>query len=108
MTEAQAWRVIARRFDAGKESYSGEGLCCEAWELASYGLMSSNDVMGMVVRCRQHVLVSPFATNQGGATYAYPPGTHREERVLAALWLALEAEDETESDFRGSQRRQQP
>lgn len=97
MTEAQAWREIARRIADG-ESRMPFGLCRELADLFSRingttlpiyedsGLYTK-----MYKRCEEHVRAMGFA----GTAVAFPAGKERESRILAALLFALEAEDDS-------------
>jgi hypothetical protein len=84
MTEAEAWREIARRIVEGE--WKNQGLCSEAWQLFFGGLITPSVSATMRVRIRHYL-----GNNQW---WAYRQGTNREARVLAALWMALEAEEE--------------
>ncbi len=90
LSEARTWREIARRLAEG-ESRMEYGLCAEALDVSGdYDLFYV-----MSDRCEPHAQLSPDRVHGGIMGYfAFPQGTHREERILAALWLALEAEDE--------------
>jgi hypothetical protein len=83
MTEAEAWREIARRIVEGE--WNHQGLCSEAWRLFFGGLITPSVSAMMRVRMRHYV-----GNNQW---WAYRQGTNREARALAALWMALEAEE---------------
>jgi hypothetical protein len=88
MTEPEAWREIARRIVEGK--WNKYGLCGEAADLYVRLLVTGNMATAMCERVRPHVL----STSGRQRGYAYPAGTEPEARALAALWLALEAEEE--------------
>jgi len=89
LREAEAWREIARRI--AEREQMRFGLCDQAWLLYETGRqISLGTYWAMYDRVRHNM--KPFRT------YAYPPGTHREERILAAIWLALEAEEEESHD----------
>jgi hypothetical protein len=94
MTEAEAWREVARRFALAIAPY---GLCYEIAELCDFEKVSESAYRTMSERVDEHL---------GGAKWAYEPravqgcwdiehdySEHREARCLAALWLALEAEE---------------
>jgi hypothetical protein len=87
MTEPEAWREIARRIVEGK--WEGFGLCNEVLRLYGEDRTECAELHAMYKRVRQHVAVSPDSPH-----WAYPAGTEPEARALAALWLALEAEEE--------------
>ena len=84
LTEPAAWREIARRIAEGR--WDRLGLCHEAlvlrWGKRIYGFTEAE----MRRRIRYHI---------NGEMWAYRHGTEPEARILAALWLALEAEEET-------------
>jgi hypothetical protein len=83
MTEPEAWREIARRIVEGE--WGRWGLCREVWLLyMERGITSS---IRMSERVKHHL-------DAAGLSWAYPEGTEPEARALAALWLALEAEEE--------------
>lgn len=93
--EARAWRMVAEHVDAN--GLAG-GLCVAAASCMVAPRLSGRGATDgwyhrwhrMFRRARDHVYVSP---DRRGA-YAYPPGQELGARVLAALWLALECEDE--------------
>jgi hypothetical protein len=87
LTEAEAWREIARRIVAGE--WAKEGLCREITELSFRGLVSWEVGTSMSHRIQFHIdYISQFIM------WAYPRGEEPEGRALAALWMALEAEEE--------------
>jgi hypothetical protein len=88
MTEPEAWREIARRIVEGE--WEGVGLCREVVELKWQGVLTDNTRIAMLRRALNHVF---FSSNRHDG-HAYFAGTEREARALAALWLALEAEEE--------------
>lgn len=94
LSEPEAWREIARRI-AENETKMSHGLCYEAYLLGPYAngaMMFPNKLADrMAHRAITHARLSPDVDTND---YAFPRGTHREERILAALWLALEAESE--------------
>ena len=85
LTEAQAWREIARRLGQGK--WFRFGPCHEADRLWCERRCSDETQDIMEKRVTNHV--SP-----GDSVYvfAYVQGEERDARILAALWMALEAE----------------
>ena len=90
LTEAQAWREIARRLGNGKRFQFG--LCYEADQVWCEGRCSHETLDIMEKRATNHVVSS------GDSFYglAYPHGEERAARILAALWMALEAEEGVE------------
>jgi hypothetical protein len=89
MTEPEAWREVARRFAEGEAPTS---LCREALHLFRRRLVDAFLCDDMRRRVRGHVVAN--ATNYETA-WAYPLSSEYDEaRCLAALWLALEAEEE--------------
>ena len=85
LNEPEAWREIARRIsERGCVRY---GLCAEADCLWDSERISIHTALDMERRIQQHVL--PHEDK-----WAYKPGTEPEARILAALWLALEAEED--------------
>ena len=88
MTEPEAWREIARQIVEGE--WSRLGLCREAVERKWKGDVTNATFIEMCKRACRHVLFS--SSRQNG--HAYRAGTEPEARALAALWLALEAEEE--------------
>jgi hypothetical protein len=84
MTEAQAWREIARRIVEGK--WGKEGLCFEVYRL--YG---EDDGMPWAIYYR---MTNRIGQNLLSGGYAYPKGTEPEGRALAALLFAVQVEDE--------------
>ena len=83
MTEAEAWREIARRIVEGE--WSRKGLRREALNLYHpTPIVDFETAQAMHVRIYKHV--------SAGGVYEW--GTEPEARALAALWLALEAEEE--------------
>jgi hypothetical protein len=85
LNEPEAWREIARRIaEKGCVRY---GLCAEADSLWHSARISIYTVLDMEERIGEHVF--GYEGN-----WAYKPGTEPEARILAALWLALEAEED--------------
>jgi len=85
MTEAEAWREIARRIVEG--DWSRLGLCREVRFLHRVSAIAFSVHQSMAKRLTRHLIAC-------GRIWAYPEGTEPEARALAALWLALEAEEE--------------
>jgi hypothetical protein len=85
MTEAEAWREIARRIVEGE--WVQCGLCRETWYLRIKGDVAISVWWRMHDHLKYHL-------NAFGLDWAYPAGTEPEARALAALWLALEAEED--------------
>ena len=83
LTEPEAWLEIARRIAEGQ--WMAAGLCHEVVALHLEGRIctSTEDDMWRRIHFRRHT-----------KTWAYPRGTAAEARILAALWLSLEAEEE--------------
>jgi hypothetical protein len=88
MTEPEAWREIARRIVAGE--WDAIGLCREVWKLRNQQSIAPKLALVMAFRAVEHV---DLIDNQSHP-YAYHQGAEPEARALAALWLALEAEEE--------------
>ena len=85
LTEPEAWREIAQRIAEGR--WDRLGLCHEALVLRwGERIISSSTQVAMRTRIRYHL---------NSEMWAYRHGTEPEARILAALWLALEAEEET-------------
>lgn len=84
LTEPEAWREIARRI--AEETWKRRGLCDEAGALYLQWRIGREMMLAMYARLEVYL---------GKAIWAYPCGTQPEARILAALWLALEAEEET-------------
>lgn len=83
LTEKQAWRKIARRIEAG--TWCKAGLCREVIALYTHDEISFNTSDQMHHRIGLYL---------GDNTWAYRMGEEHEARTLAALWMALEAEEE--------------
>ena len=88
MTEAEAWREIARRIVDGK--WGQYGLCRETSRLHWDQLITDDMAFAMCERILPHLM----ETSSRRHGYVYPEGTEPEARALAALWLALEAEED--------------
>ena len=88
MTEPEAWREIARRIVEGE--WSRLGLCREVANLQVQRRITEKKASAMAINVLSHLMET--SSRQHG--YVYPEGTEREARALAALWLALEAEEE--------------
>lgn len=93
MTEAEAWREIARAFaereDAG---LALAGLCWAAEGLAQIGHISFEDASDMEARVQGYMNHAGFAYHTDLSTF--DNAFEHEARCLAALWLAEEAEHE--------------
>lgn len=97
LTEAQAWREIARRVAC--RGLRASGLCYEimvaegvagrvAWHPTEHASVVSRAVGdAMHARLQRHL--------DGASFIASDFGQHENVRVLAALFLALEAEDDS-------------
>jgi hypothetical protein len=83
MTEAEAWREIARRIVEGE--WNQYGLCREVWRLLMEAHKAPLLFLLMTKRLRCHTR---------GYGWAYFPSAEPQTRALAALWMALEAEEE--------------
>jgi hypothetical protein len=88
MTEPEAWREIGPLILEGE--WSRLGMCREALERKWKGDVTDATSTEMCKRACRHALFSNSRHNG----HAYPAGTKPEARALAALWLALEAEEE--------------
>lgn len=88
MTEAEAWREIARRIVERKAM--GSGLYHEAWKMWTDGNVPRFVLASMHRRVDAHM--------RSGQSYALPGKQIDEARILAALWMALEAEEEGAHD----------
>jgi len=84
LTEAQAWRKIARRIIAGR--WAKEGLCREVCELRDDRQISEEMEFRMDDRIDETII-------QYNA-WAYPMGEEPEARALMALLFAVQAEEE--------------
>lgn len=90
MTEAQAWREVGRRIEEAERVAPETGLCLVLWGVVHdagerpswYGPYCPTRVMSYL----------PF-----NEAYAYD-NDEWEGRVLAAYWLALEAEEDARAD----------
>lgn len=93
MSEPEAWREIARRIDE-RETPMRNGLCFEVYAL--YEAVGDSTFDCMIARVDAHAALSPFAWRAGfgDGAFAFKPGTERRSRILAALFLALESEDD--------------
>ena len=89
LTEPEAWQEIARRIAEGE--WVGCGLCAEIEVLHDQRRISLYMVLDMEERVESHLYFKLWAYEQ---MYAYEPGEEEEARILAALWLALEAEED--------------
>ena len=97
LTEPEAWREIARRIVEG--DWCRHGLCAEIEELLINGALASGVFLDMRRRIRGAADLSPnrWRANDGCAWFAFPMGAQPEARAMAALFFALEAEDEVAS-----------
>ena len=95
MTETEAWRTIAEKIESLQ--WVSMGLCLSAHGLHQNGTISGRVRESMLGRVSGHMaLTTPeclFFSMDFDRTYLAPPGEW-EVRVLAAYFLALEAEDE--------------
>lgn len=83
LTEKQAWRYIAMRI--AERGWTESGLCREVRLLRYREQISDNTSHHMYRRIELYL---------GGSVWAYPYGKDNEEaRILAALWMALDAEE---------------
>jgi hypothetical protein len=94
LTEAQAWRAIAEKLLT--QGYVQWGLCKE---VARITVRTEDEHLyaPMTARLEAHLHSYPErygAYNPGEGEWAFPRGECHEERALAALWMALEAEEE--------------
>ena len=81
MTEPEAWREIARRIVGGE--WWGYFMYTTVFALYSTGAVTKATAQAMEARVASHLLSSAMQMD----------GTAN-SRALAALWLALEAEEE--------------
>ncbi len=101
LAEARAWREVARRI--GERGCVGVGLCREITELDRDGTVVSDQVLGSM-RDRVSDHLEAMHGSRGGCLVLFidviesgapsSDRTHFAPRVLAALFLALECEDE--------------
>lgn len=98
LTEPEAWREIARRIAEDEWAYNG--LCYEinqlwVWQDDEASLITLDMVNAMHRRVWRHKQLTEETTVMQNADgdYAFPRG-EADVRVLAALFLALEAEEE--------------
>ena len=94
LTEPEAWREIAKRMD--RRRWWGTGLCREVNLIVNEGRVDITTGWAMNSRVSAHLRLGPAC-----AGYAYPlheeMGEGRQARILAALFFALEAEDDAAS-----------
>lgn len=97
MREAEAWRVAARRLATGRWNHLG--ICAEV----PGDKLDEATKDAMHDRIQEHAALSSDRdrVTDAGEWFAYPRGTEREARIYAALWLALEAEDDARRMRRG-------
>lgn len=93
MKESEAWLAIAERIEDGK--WLQRGLCRETIELWLADKILYEMRSRMTARIREYV-GETVGHREPSWPFAFDPGTHAEERILAALWLALEAEESEE------------
>lgn len=95
LTEAEAWREIARRFAESRKypDSTGTGLCWAASSL--YPRITDDTISAMHKRIDAHMAGNQVYDLWGNGPWAFEPGGRdaKSVRVLAALFLALEAED---------------
>lgn len=95
LTEAEAWREIAANIEKGAWEY--RGLCLEANNVTAEvrGVPGAGLRGDMRLRVVTHMkeMEETFVDSTGSAGYFAEPG-EADVRVLAALFLALEAEDD--------------
>ena len=91
LTEAQAWRKIARRMAKRKQVQFLGGLCDEVYELWVPLVRAKSNLVGISQATRDRMLAR-IDSHLDGEVYAGPRGEW-EFRVLAAYWLALESEE---------------
>jgi hypothetical protein len=91
-TEAAAWREVARQLVEERQEF---GLCCHAARLWMGFRVNGETWAAMRARLADALegRLWAYPVNWGGAIPAYYDD-HREARCLAALWFALEAEEE--------------
>lgn len=101
LTEPQAWREIARRIVEGE--WSKSGLCREANVLLERDRVNDCVFVRMMDRIDDHIQARNNSIDYRpdcGFSWAYEFGTEPEARAFAALWLALEAEEEAKAEAR--------
>lgn len=93
MKESKVWRMVAEKLDDGQDF---RGICYAKTfvldNLFVSGMLSHRTYNLMYDAMNNHI--GQHVADHTKYAYAYPPGTEREARILAALWLALEAEEE--------------
>jgi hypothetical protein len=94
LTEAAAWRKIARKIVTGK--WAKEGLCCEV------AVLRFNRQISDTMEGRMYDRIDSYIRGSGywKFPYAYPKGEEPEGRALAALWMVLEAEEDAREQSR--------
>lgn len=104
LTEVQAWREIARQFaepEAHRAS-AGTGLCWAVKALYDTYQITSETNSDMHARIDDHMRASGggILDEFGNGPWAFEPSDDdaKSVRVLAALFLALEAKDEAALD----------
>ena len=91
LTEAQAWREVARRDCEGEGPYWG--LCTAVYQLEDDGLVVDAVCRAMFARLNTYLSGDLWAYKTRGSVWnrrSHLP--FRPARALAALWLACEAE----------------
>ncbi len=97
LSEAEAWRGVARRI--GEGGTGKRGLCSEVDRMSIDGEIGRDVYFAMCNRVEAYN--QPYEKERCylgfGGPYFYPPGEDWDARLLCALWLACEAEDEVAS-----------
>lgn len=94
LTEAQAWRLIAKKLlDEGRVE---EGICLEVSKLNVNNTVAHDTYVKMFARLIDYRRSHADLTNAGAwaGTFVYACSHHHEARATACLWMALEAEEE--------------
>ncbi len=94
LSETEAWREIAERVAAS--GLHGAGLCFAIHRLFDTNRITIPVYRQMQSRVQVHADASEHRYQVGpyAGWFAYRPGRERAPRILAALWLACEAEDD--------------
>ena len=102
LSEAEAWREIARRIAEG-ETPMRHGICYEASCLDE---IDEDTYSAMHAAASHHAELSPdrWRYLEPCGWFAFREGTEKEGRILACLWLALEAESDAHVSDTGSQK----
>jgi hypothetical protein len=94
MNEPQAWRHIARKIERGR--WFRSGLCWEVITLYDRGYIEYEMRDRMRDRVKAHMPVSQaYFDSRGNGPWLVEPG-EAGPRILAAYFLAHEAEDEAQ------------